>query len=49
MQFTGEMEDNLDRIEMREIPWKQVIGDFYDGFSKELKVAEAEVRKLRKR
>lgn len=48
VQFTGEMEDNLDRIEMREIPWKQVIGDFYDDFSKELKVAEAEVEKIEK-
>lgn len=48
VQFTGEMEDNLDRIEMREIPWKQVIADFYVGFSKELEVAEAEVEKIEK-
>ena len=48
VQFTGEMEDNLDRIEMREIHWKQVIADFYEGFSKELEVAEAEVEKIEK-
>ena len=48
VQFTGEMEDNLDRVEMREIPWKNVIADFYVDFSKELKVAEEEVEKIEK-
>ena len=37
--FTAEMEDNLDEIEYSGKEWKKVVGDFYDGFEKELKVA----------
>ena len=31
---------------MKKEAWKQVINDFYGGFSKELKVAEEEVEKI---
>ena len=46
--FTGEMEDNLDSIEMGEKEWRGVIADFYKGFSKELEVAEREVERIEK-
>lgn len=46
--FTGEMEDNLDSIELGNVAWQNVIADFYTGFSKELKVADAEVERIEK-
>ena len=46
--FTGEMEDNLDSIEVGEKEWHSVIADFYKGFSEELKVAEREVERIEK-
>ena len=48
VKFTGEMEDNLDSIELGEKEWKSVIADFYKGFSEELKVAEREVERIEK-
>ena len=48
VKFTGEMEDNLDSVEMGEKDWKKVIADFYEGFSKELKVADREVERIEK-
>ena len=44
--FTGEMEDNLDSIELGEKEWKSVIADFYKGFAEELKIADAEVERI---
>ena len=46
--FTGEMEDNLDNIELGHTPWQNVIADFYKGFSEELKVADQEVERIEK-
>ncbi len=46
--FTGEMEDNLDNIELGHTPWQNVIADFYKGFSEELKVADKEVDRIEK-
>lgn len=46
VEFTGDLEDDLDKVELREEPWKKTIEDFYTGFSKELKVAEEEVEKI---
>ena len=48
VKFTGEMEDNLDSVEMGEKDWKKVIADFYEGFSKELKNADREVERIEK-
>ena len=48
VDFTGEMEDNLDGIELGEKEWKKVIADFYKGFSEELKIADAEVERIEK-
>ncbi len=46
VKFTGEMEDNLDRVELGEVEWKKVIADFYEGFREELKIADAEVERI---
>lgn len=48
VQFTGEMEDKLDNIEFGDKEWKSVIGDFYKGFSEELKIADQEVERIEK-
>ena len=42
VQFTAEMEDKLDEIELGDTEWKSVIGDFYKGFSEELAIADKE-------
>lgn len=42
-KFTAEMESNLDKIEEGKENWRQVIGNFYQGFEKRLKVAEEEM------
>lgn len=46
VKFTGDMEDNLDKVELKQRAWRSIIEDFYSGFSRELKVAEAEVEKI---
>ncbi len=48
VKFTGEMEDNLDGVELGEKDWKKVIDDFYKGFSEELKAADREVERIEK-
>ncbi|MCD7749876.1 MAG: DNA topoisomerase, partial [Oscillospiraceae bacterium] len=40
VQFTARMEDSLDKVEEGEENWKQVLHEFYDGFSQELENAE---------
>ena len=40
LKFTARMEDRLDEIENGKIPWKDVLGDFYGGFDRELAQAE---------
>lgn len=46
VEFTGEMEDNLDKVELRDEGWKDVVSEFYEGFAKELEVADREVAKI---
>jgi DNA topoisomerase-1 len=48
VKFTGDMEDDLDRVELGEKDWKKVIADFYKGFSEELKIADREVERIEK-
>ncbi len=48
VKFTGEMEDNLDGVELREKDWKKVVADFYKGFSEELRKADQEVERIEK-
>lgn len=45
-QFTGQMEDNLDSIELKKLPWKDTIEEFYGNFRKELECAEKEVERI---
>lgn len=39
IKFTADMEDNLDEIEYSGKEWKSVVGEFYEGFEKELRLA----------
>ena len=47
VQFTANMEAQLDRVEEGEKPWKEVLSDFYGGFSKELSDAEESLKGVR--
>jgi DNA topoisomerase-1 len=46
-EYTARMEDHLDRIESGREHWKEAMRDFYDRFSKKLKIAEREMRDLK--
>ncbi|ASS38552.1 DNA topoisomerase I [Mogibacterium pumilum] len=46
VEFTGDLENHLDQIELKKEAWKRVIEDFYGPFSKELEVAQNEVEKI---
>lgn len=46
VKFTGEMEDNLDKVEFKEMEWRDVVSDFYVGFEKELEIANKEAEKI---
>ena len=48
VEFTGEMEDKLDSIELGNSDWKSIIADFYKGFSEELRRADEEVERIEK-
>ena len=47
VQFTANMEAQLDRVEEGEKPWKAVLSDFYGDFSRELSEAEASLKGVR--
>jgi DNA topoisomerase-1 len=47
VQFTANMEAQLDRVEEGEKPWKAVLADFYGDFSKELSDAEESLKGVR--
>ena len=47
MQFTADMENKLDRIEEENLPWKQVIRDFYGPFAQTLEKAEQGIEKVK--
>ena len=38
--FTAQMESRLDKVETGEAAWKDILGEFYNGFDAELKKAE---------
>lgn len=44
--FTANLEDKLDDIEVKNINWKEIVADFYQIFEKELKTAEEEIEKV---
>ncbi len=41
--FTAQMEEQLDQVETGKVEWKSLLGQFYGGFSVELKKAESEL------
>lgn len=47
IEFTADMEDDLDEIESGEKEWKKVIGDFYVTFKKLLEDAEVAIEKIK--
>lgn len=46
VDFTANMEDQLDGVEIGSVKWKDVIKNFYKGFEKELEVANKEIEKI---
>jgi DNA topoisomerase-1 len=44
--FTAEMEDNLDKIASGEMPWVEVVSDFYGPFIKDVRQAEVNIPKI---
>lgn len=46
IDFTAEMEENLDHIEDGNADWVKIIDDFYKGFEKRLSVAEEEMEEV---
>lgn len=45
VEFTGEMEDKLDSIDTGS-DWRKIIAEFYEGFSRELIIADEEVERI---
>ena len=46
VNFTADMEDKLDDVEIKDVEWKQIIRDFYTGFEKELEYADEKIEKI---
>lgn len=46
VNFTADMEDKLDDVEIKDVEWKQIIRDFYTGFEKELEYADENIEKI---
>lgn len=46
VRFTASMEDRLDEVETTGHEWKQIIGDFYGPFRKDLEKADAAIEKV---
>ena len=47
VDFTANMETKLDEVEEGKQHWKELLSDFYDGFSRELKAAEEALEGVR--
>ncbi|PGL68012.1 type I DNA topoisomerase [Bacillus sp. AFS055030] len=46
IEFTVQMEGDLDKIEEGDVNWIQIIDQFYRGFEKHLEIAEKEMQKV---
>lgn len=46
VEFTANMEDNLDHVEEGTADWVRVLSDFYESFEKRLEVAEEEMKEV---
>ena len=47
IQFTAQMEDELDRVEEGQLPWTQALQDFYDPFQNDLVKAKDQMQDLK--
>ncbi len=47
IQFTAQMEDELDKVEEGQLPWTQALQDFYDPFQKNLEKAKEEMQDMK--
>jgi DNA topoisomerase-1 len=48
VKFTSQMESRLDEIETSHANWREVLGEFYEAFEKDLEKAETEMKDLKK-
>ncbi len=46
VEFTAKMEERLDKVELGEIPWKEILRNFYPHFKEELVKAEEAIAKI---
>ncbi|SHH42307.1 DNA topoisomerase I [Clostridium collagenovorans DSM 3089] len=46
IEFTAEMERKLDRIELGEIQWESVVGEFFEPLKEAIEIAEKEIAKI---
>ncbi len=44
--FTAEMERQLDRVEVEQVAWKEIIQNFYQTFEEELRIADEKIPKI---
>ncbi len=47
VQFTAQMEDELDKVEEGQLPWVQALEDFYEPFQKDLEKAKVEMQDMK--
>ncbi len=47
VQFTAQMEDELDKVEEGQLPWVQSLEDFYDPFQKDLEKAKVQMQDMK--
>lgn len=47
LNFTAEMEDRLDDVEIRDTDWKEIIREFYADFKKDLEHADNNIEKVK--
>ncbi|MCL1834134.1 MAG: type I DNA topoisomerase, partial [Leptospirales bacterium] len=47
IDFTADMEEQLDKIEASEIDWVKMLGDFYTPFKHSLDIAEANIEEMK--
>jgi DNA topoisomerase-1 len=47
VQFTAQMEDELDKVEEGHLPWVQALEDFYEPFQKDLEKAKVEMQDMK--
>ena len=46
INFTSDMEDNLDKVAEGELQWKKVVGDYYGVLKDEIKTAKEQAEKI---